>query len=124
MTKSKASKWSVGDWTQDKIEILREYASAYSQIMAKQKEKIRFSHVYIDAFAGAGEYKSKQCQEGFGDQLDVFASAMEPKSKTVHELVAGSVKSILSVEPPFDEYYFIDTDPKNIDSLTRITGGT
>ena len=49
----------IGYWSEIKLDIIREYAKAYSTILAAQ-EKPRFHHVYIDAFAGAGVHLSKR----------------------------------------------------------------
>jgi three-Cys-motif partner protein len=48
----------IGDWSELKLEILKKYATAYSTILSAQT-KASFSHVYIDAFAGAGQHVSK-----------------------------------------------------------------
>jgi len=51
----------VGEWTEVKLNILRDYASAYVTILKKQTS---IRHVaYIDAFAGAGEHISKATKE-------------------------------------------------------------
>jgi hypothetical protein len=41
----------IGYWSEIKLDILREYASAYTTIMSKQSFIKRY--LYIDAFAGA-----------------------------------------------------------------------
>lgn len=75
----------IGYWSEVKLDIVREYASAYSMIMNKQHAAIR-SHIYIDAFAGAGRHLSKRTG-GF---------------------VAGSPLNALAVTPPFSEFHLID----------------
>src|SRR5437870_3842922 len=47
----------IGYWSEVKLEIVRKYATAYSVIMAKQPLIRR--HIYVDAFAGAGQHISK-----------------------------------------------------------------
>jgi len=47
---------AIGEWSEVKLAIVKEYAKAYSVILAKQP---RLQHVYIDAFAGAGLHLSK-----------------------------------------------------------------
>ena len=42
----------IGYWSEIKLDILREYAQAYSRIMHAQRLISRY--IYIDAFAGAG----------------------------------------------------------------------
>ncbi len=88
----------VGYWSEVKLDIVREYATAYSTIMARQ-EMIR-KHVYIDAFAGAGVHMSKQTRK----------------------FIPGSPLNALNVEPPFSELHFVDLDESRIESLRRIAG--
>ena len=52
----------IGYWSEIKLDIIRDYARAYSTIMGAQ-ERPRFHHVYIDAFAGAGIHMSKSTGE-------------------------------------------------------------
>lgn len=85
----------IGPWSEIKLEIVRDYASAYSRILASQS---KLSHVYIDAFAGAGLHVSK----------------------TTGEYVPGSPLNALLVEPKFAEYYFIDLDRHKVKSLKQI----
>ena len=72
----------VGLWSEMKLEIVRDYAKKYSEIISNKK----LTHVYIDAFAGAGRHLSK----------------------TTGEYIPGSPLNALMVEPPFMEYHFID----------------
>ena len=41
-----------GDWTQEKLEILRRYLDAYTTALKRR----RFTLTYVDGFAGAGAY--------------------------------------------------------------------
>ena len=53
----------VGYWTEIKLQILQDYASAYVQILKNQHS---IKHVaYIDGFAGAGAHISK----GSGERI-------------------------------------------------------
>jgi len=47
----------IGPWSEVKLDILKRYAVEYSKILSNQKNP-SFSHVYIDAFAGAGFHLS------------------------------------------------------------------
>jgi three-Cys-motif partner protein len=89
----------IGFWSEIKLEILNEYAKAYSTILAAQT-KARFFHVYIDAFAGAGQHISKASKE----------------------LVPGSPLNALDVQPPFREYHFIDIAPEKVENLRELIG--
>jgi hypothetical protein len=48
---------SIGYWSEIKLDIVREYAKAYSTILTAQKRP-KLHHVYIDAYAGAGARRS------------------------------------------------------------------
>ncbi len=84
----------IGHWSEIKLEIIREYASAYSRILAAQTRP-RLKHVYIDGFSGSGVHVAKSTKD----------------------LVWGSPMSALLVTPPFKEYHFIDLDEGSIDAL-------
>lgn len=90
---------TIGYWSEIKLDIVKEYAAAYSTILAAQ-QKPRLHHVYIDAFAGAGVHLSK----------------------TTNEAVLGSPLNALSINPPFQEYHLIDLDGNKIDTLMSIIG--
>ena len=85
----------IGYWSQIKLDIIEEYALPYSQILSSRKTP--FHHVYIDAFAGSGKHISK----------------------TTGDMILGSPRRVLEINPPFKEYYFIDIDGAKIDELRK-----
>jgi len=87
----------IGPWSEVKLDIIREYAQAYSQILSAQK-KLRLRHVYIDAFAGAGVHKSRSTKE----------------------FVPGSPLNALNVSPAFSEYHFIDINQARVGALQQV----
>jgi len=87
----------IGYWSEVKLEIVRDYASAYSRILNSKK----LPHIYIDAFAGAGQHISK----GTG------------------EFVPGSPRNALNVHPRFREYHFIDLNSQKVDYLQGLAAG-
>src|SRR3989338_5984076 len=89
----------IGPWTEIKLDILREYASAYSRILTAQKNPSLY-HVYIEGFAGPGVHLSRSTQE----------------------FLPGSPLNALAVEPPFREYHLIDIDKDKIDTLSQWVG--
>ena len=89
----------IGYWSEIKLEIIREYAAAYSTILTA-RDSPRFHHVYIDAFAGAGMHVSR----------------------TSGEFVPGSPLNALHVQPPFKHYYFIDIEARKVQLLEDIAG--
>lgn len=89
----------IGIWSEIKLEIVRNYASAYTKILSK-KDWCR-GYIYIDAFAGAGLHLRKE----------------------TGEFVHGSPLNALKITPPFTEYHFIDLDEDKVESLKKITKG-
>jgi three-Cys-motif partner protein len=84
----------IGYWSEIKLDIVKDYASAYSRILPAQT-KPSLDHVYIDAFAGAGVHISK----------------------TTGEYISGSPINALLVQPPFREYHLIDIDRQKVELL-------
>jgi three-Cys-motif partner protein len=89
----------IGYWSEIKLEIQKEYATAYSKILTAQKSP-PLHHVYIDAFAGAGVHLTKVSQE----------------------FVLGSPLNALKVQPPFREYHLVDIKPEKVESLRALIG--
>lgn len=87
----------IGPWSEVKLDIVREYAQAYSQILSAQN-KPRLHHVYIDAFAGAGVHKSRSTKD----------------------FVPGSPLNALNVSPAFSEYHFIDINQARVGALQQV----
>lgn len=88
----------IGYWSEVKLAIIREYAAAYSRILAAQAAIRR--HVYIDAFAGAGKHVSKR----------------------TGEFVPGSPLNALLVQPPFREIHLVDLHGGKTDELRKLVG--
>lgn len=85
----------IGTWSEIKLAIIREYAKAYSTILAKQPF---LYHMYIDGFAGAGMHKSK----------------------STGQTIAGSPINVTSIEPRFREYHFVELDPSKAEHLRKL----
>lgn len=86
----------IGPWSEIKLDILRKYAHPYSLIL----KNYGFRHGYIDAFSGPGLHIRKAGGEE----------------------VQGSPLVALGVQPPFDEYHFIDLDGEKVDFLRGRVG--
>jgi three-Cys-motif partner protein len=87
----------IGYWSEVKLAIVREYATAYSHILARQT---KLQHVYVDAFAGAGAHLSK----------------------TSGGMVPGSPLNALAIKPPFKQYHLIDLDGAKVKHLRALVG--
>lgn len=88
---------TIGSWSIIKLDIIRDYAKAYSEILSTRRNPPLY-HVYIDAFAGAGKHRRKDTG-GF---------------------VPGSPQNALDVVPPFREYHFIDIDSAKVNELYMV----
>lgn len=76
-----------GDWTEQKIEIVVDYAKAYLTIMNKYSQ---FRTLYFDGFAGCGEIFKV-------DESDA-------------PIIEGTALRVLEIEQPktFNLYYFVE----------------
>ncbi len=87
----------IGVWSRIKLDIVREYASAYSTILSAQR-KPALDHVYVDGFAGGGKHLVRGATT----------------------FVPGSPLNALHVKPPFKHYYFIDLDETKAKALSEL----
>ena len=87
----------IGYWSEIKLDIIKEYAAAYSTILAAQTRP-RLQHIYVDGFAGGGLHKRKSSDD----------------------FVLGSPTNALVVRPPFREYHFIDLNEQKVAALEAL----
>lgn len=92
-----------GDWTENKIEILVEYAKAYLTIMNGFAKTYGWELLYFDGFAGSG-FITKGNEEN-------------------QKIIIGAASRILEIINPreFDVYYFVEKDSDNINLLKKNT---
>lgn len=92
-----------GDWTENKIEILVEYAKAYLTIMNSFAKRYDWKLLYFDGFAGSG-FITKGNEEN-------------------QKMIIGAASRILEIiKPrPFDVYYFVEKESDNIKELKKNT---
>jgi len=87
-----------GEWTEEKLEVMKRYFAAYAQALKNQ----HFAKWYVDAFAGSGRRMEGRSSLGGqesllgGDESD-FTGAMD-----------GSVRIALKIDPPFERYVFVE----------------
>jgi len=90
----------IGQWSEIKLDIIRNYATEYSKILSAQ-QRPPLTHFYIDAFAGAGMHISRR----------------------TGQMAPGSPVIALRINPPFHEYHFIDLDEERVENLRMLTKG-
>lgn len=89
---------TIGKWSEEKLELLHKYLSAYARIMNSQKKTWLKTYHYIDAFAGAGKALAKDTER----------------------YIEGSPVRALQCEPPFDSYWFIERSPWRVGQLQAL----
>lgn len=87
--------------TIQKLDVLARYLSAFTTALKNQN----FRLIYVDAFAGTGEFR-----------LPVDAPLLQ-NVQEVALVVEGSVRRALQVTPPFDRYVFVEKDRRKADKL-------
>jgi three-Cys-motif partner protein len=88
---------NIGIWSEIKLDIIKEYANAFTKIMKSQKWCK--GYIYIDAFAGPGVHISKR----------------------TGEYVPGSPLNALEIDNRFTEYHYIDIDKEKAETLNTLT---
>lgn len=86
-----------GQWTAEKLEVLREYLDFFSTAL----KGLPFKLVYIDTFAGTGKCTIRHGKDG---------------KKTID----GSARIALDAKRPFDEYVFIEARKKHVRPLEAL----
>ena len=88
-----------GDWTDEKLRILEKYLTAYTTALKNQP----FRLIYVDAFAGSGEWEPSHVLPEGNDSL---------------KMRKGSVRIALDVvDKSFDEFLFIDKNASFCEGL-------
>lgn len=85
-----------GQWTLKKLEALEKYLKAFNNALSRQS----FMRVYIDAFAGTGRVTVKA---GEGNNV-----------------IDGSARRALKIEPAFGHYCFIELQAKKVTALNAL----
>ncbi len=107
MTKSASPPHTFGGpWTEEKLELLRKYLSAYLQIFHKNEKARYYRTIYIDAFAGTG-YRTPQPKAHQGAALPELG----PVDEDVAQYFQGSASIALNLDPAFHRYIFVEQNP-------------
>jgi three-Cys-motif partner protein len=105
-----------GEWTQKKLLALQKYLIAYRKIFDRNERAKFFNTIYIDGFAGSGEWASRSIEKTGESNLfenqDDFADASR--------YTEGSVQIALGLDSPFDKYIFIEQARSNANALEKL----
>ncbi|BCX02239.1 MAG: hypothetical protein KatS3mg053_0177 [Candidatus Roseilinea sp.] len=107
-----------GNWTDQKLECLRKYLEAYLMIFTKNERARFFKTIYLDAFAGTG-YRLPRRISVMNPKLPF--EEMETLAEDENQnLLKGSARIALELEPSFKEYIFIERDSERAKELQEM----
>ena len=100
-----------GDWTEQKLQVLSEYLARYLLALKNQP----FHTVYVDAFAGTGYRTEREDDAPEGELLFPELAKDAPV-----KLLEGSAVRALRLDPPFNEYVFIEKSRARVQDLESL----
>ena len=104
-----------GNWTEEKLEILKRYLDAYTTALKDQP----FHLIYVDAFAGEGQWRPDT-----SDTDELFASSLAYMWEDYNDFGQvrdGSARIALTIEnKPFDHFLFIEKDVGRCETLKEL----
>jgi len=77
-----------------------------------------FRTIYVDAFAGTGYRSITQDTEASGQLAFDKTPVYEEEKETLFQI--GSAQAALNIPSPFDQYLFIEKNPKHIKELHKL----
>lgn len=96
-----------GPWTEIKLDAISEYLDFYQKALKNKN----FETWYVDAFAGTGERHAKILKGGIFEEAPI---------EQVDEILSGSAKRALAINPPFDHYWFVEQRPMRVKALEAL----
>jgi len=101
-----------GDWSEQKLDVLRRFLPAYTTALKNAPFKL----AYVDAFAGSGLREiPRGSKDGCDESLLLSGFTEGRKNRFRH----GSPLIALETEPPFDAFVFIEREKASLDSLQK-----
>ncbi len=102
-----------GDWTGDKLKILKKYLEAYTTALKNQS----FRLWYVDAFAGTG-YVNLNSGNVAQSRLSILGEEGDDETASI---LKGSARLAIEVDDkPFDEFIFVEQNPEYAIELSRL----
>ncbi len=105
-----------GEWTQNKLQCVRDYLQAYMRIMkGNANARTFFNTTYVDAFAGTGSIAPNAEEDGKHTHL-----LNEFDEEGMPRLLKGSARIALEMEPPFDRFIFVEANRARANMLDTL----
>lgn len=102
-----------GDWTQTKLLVLKKYLAAYTTAL----KNTPFKKVYIDAFAGTPYSYPDTGRLSQQDTGELLFTDLPEDAQAIRE---GSATIALQVDPGFDEFIFVEKNPRHCVELEAL----
>lgn len=102
-----------GDWTEQKLQVLDNYLTAYCRIFEVNSAAKYFDTIYVDAFAGSGLIEKRRAPAA--DSVPLFSEFTEPE--TVGFLRGSALRAL---EHPFKKYVFIERLAARVVELKKV----
>ncbi|OWV89002.1 hypothetical protein ATY75_18175 [Rhizobium sp. N122] len=96
-----------GPWSEIKLDAVEYYLQCYSKALTPKNMDIW----YIDAYAGSGDREAEREVGGILEGREL---------ETVVEVLDGSARRALKINPPFKHFVFIEKDPVRARQLTAV----
>ncbi|HEY0683789.1 MAG TPA: three-Cys-motif partner protein TcmP [Steroidobacter sp.] len=107
-----------GDWTTQKLNVLSKYLKSYTIALKNKPTPDRpFRKAFIDAFAGTGCRSPTRGALASSRQDDLFTELGTPDSQG---LLDGSARLALGINPPFDNYIFVEKNASRCRQLAQL----
>lgn len=107
-----------GHWTDDKLERLKEYLSAYLKIFKTNPRAQYFNTTFVDAFAGTG-YRNITT-ESSTPTLPLSIEGIPIYDDEARSFQKGSAQIAIELEPSFDKYLFVEKNPTYAQELVTL----
>lgn len=104
-----------GRWTEEKLACLSKYLQAYMEIFTNNERARYFTTNYVDAFAGTGYIFDKR------DNLTENPLLFLDEDFNAKSYIEGSTRRALSLDNPFNHYFFIEKNQKKVSELNKLS---
>jgi three-Cys-motif partner protein len=100
------------------LERLRNYLREYTKIFTRNPGARYFTTIYVDAFAGTGTRVDSASRQTKAAR----STLVEEECAEAEKLQKGSAQIALEIEPPFDQFLFIEQSAKRVKELENLRG--
>src|SRR5215207_7257806 len=107
-----------GHWTDNKLDRLRKYLTAYIRIFTANRWAARYRTTFVDAFAGTG-YRNLP-KESRPEYVSMFLEDTPVYDEEMQSFQKGSAQIALETDPPFNRYLFIEKNREYIKELETL----